>query len=141
MITITSEDFLKYAGINLDIEVRGLDDDSNKVNRTIDLWTNRVYREANRNSAKPIPDDSLLNANQIKSIKDAICEYGTYYFKNGDLYRQSGYSEDKGQTISSKELDKIKFPRECIEILRQYGLIVRSIGRSYNRNQNLDGDY
>ena len=100
-----------------------------------------MYLEANRNSVRPIPDDDKLNENQISAIKDCICEYGMYYFKNGDLYRQSGFSEDKGQLVSMKELEKIRFPKVCFDILKQYGLIARSFGRKFNSYYHDSGEY
>ena len=123
MITITNNEYLQYTGRNLDIELRDLDDAGNKVDRVIKLWTNRVYGEL----TAPVPADDKLTELQAQSIKDAICEYGEYYCKNGDLYRQSGYDEDKGLTISPEELAKIQFPKQCIEILRRSGLIRRGL--------------
>lgn len=142
MITITHEDFRQYTGIDLEIELRDLDDASTKVERTIKLWTLRVYREQRRNSIVPIPDDEKLKPNQVQAIKDAICEYGEYYFKNGDLYRQSGFNEDKGVLITKSDLDNIRFPQVCIDILRDAGLIRRSFGRREYIGQDYDSfDY
>lgn len=141
MITITKDEFLEYSGINLDAEIPGLDDETRKVERTIELWTKRVYLEANRNSIRPIPTDDKLTEQQKQAIKDAICEYGMYYFRNGDLYRQSGFSEDKGQLINTKELEKIRFPKICLDILKQQGLIRRSFGRKFNSYYHDHEDY
>ena len=45
MVTITNEDFIEYTGIDLSLELKDLDDGYEKVDRTIRLWTTRVYRE------------------------------------------------------------------------------------------------
>ncbi len=141
MVTITIDEYRIYTGIDLSVELRGLDDDSNKIDRAIRLWTQRVYREARRNSIAPIPPKEKLLPNQIQAIKDAICEYGEYYLKNGDLYRQSGFSEENGVMVDSHSLDKLRFPQVCLDILRQNGLIKRSIGRMEHYNQDFDNEY
>lgn len=131
MITITSEEYKQYTGRSLDIELQGLDDESNKVERTISLWTKRVYAQM----TPPVLDDDKLTNFQKQCIKDAICEYGEYYLKNGDLYRQSGYDEDKGLTINPDELEKIQFPKHINDMLRRSGLVRRSLSarcRRYN---------
>lgn len=137
MITISKEEYLNYTGRNLEIELQGLDDESNKVERTISLWTKRVYAQM----TPPVLDDDKLTNFQKQCIKDAICEYGEYYLKNGDLYRLSGFDEDKGQLINSKEINKIKFPQVCIDLLRQCGLIRSNLGRGYKVSQNFDNYY
>ena len=104
MITITENEYLTYTGVSLAIELDGLDDNGNKVNRFITLITNRVYDKI----SKPIP--TTLTAYQEQSIKRAICEYGAYYLKNGDLTRLSGYDEDKGVTIDPMIKQSIVFP-------------------------------
>ena len=43
MVTITENEYLTYTGVSLAIELDGLDDNGNKVNRFITLITNRVY--------------------------------------------------------------------------------------------------
>lgn len=126
MITITENEYLTYTGVSLAIELDGLDDNGNKVNRFITLITNRVYDKI----SKPIPE--TLTAFQEQSIKRAICEYGAYYLKNGDLTRLSGYDEDKGLTIDPMIKQSIAFPQESLDILRRAGLIKRSIGHSNN---------
>ncbi len=140
MITITQEEFLKFSGINLASELLSLDDDSNKAGRTIKLWTNRVY-DAMRASTRSIPKDEQLSDFQIESIKDAICEYGMYYLKNGDLYRQSGFDEDKGKLADATDIERIRFPAICVDYLRRAGLIKRGIGRSVVFSQTLDNYY
>lgn len=137
MITISKEEYLNYTGRNLEIELQDLDDGANKVERTIKLWTNRVYSHITR----PIPDDNKMSDYQKQCIKDAICEYGEYYLKNGDLYRLSGFDEDKGQLINHQEINKIKFPQVCIDLLRQCGLIRSNLGRVYKASQNFDNYY
>ena len=141
MITITQQEFLEYTGINLEIELPDLDDGSNKVDRTISLWTRRVYREMQKASSRPIPNDEELTENQIQAIKDAICEYGEYYLKNGDLYRLGGFDEDKGQLIQASEIEKIQFPLVCLDILRTSGLIRRSLSRRSVYSQDKDWWY
>ena len=47
MITITKEEFLNYSGIDLALELRDLDDDYSKVDRTLNLWA-KEYRETSR---------------------------------------------------------------------------------------------
>ncbi len=138
MITITQQEFLEYTGINLEIELPDLDDGSNKVDRTISLWTRRVYREMQKASSRPIPKDEELTETQEQAIKEAICEYGEYYLKNGDLYRQSGFNEDKGKLIDASDLEKIKFPTQILDILRTSGLIRRNLSPRVVFSQNHD---
>ncbi len=130
MITIEKEEYKDYHGIDLDLELEGLDDESNKAERTILLWTKRVYKEMRKLSTKPIPTDDKLTDIQVVAIKEAILEYGAYYLKNGDLHHQSGFSEDKGQIIQRDELDKLLFPDEIVDSLRKVGLITRNFGRT-----------
>lgn len=141
MITITQQEFLEYTGINLEIELPDLDDGSNKVDRTISLWAKRVYNEMRKNSVKPIPKDEDLTENQVQTIKDAICEYGEYYLKNGDLYRQSGFDEERGKLLDASDLEKIKFPNHIIDMLRASGLIRRSLSRRSVYSQDKDWWY
>ena len=91
MITITNEDFIEYTGIDLSLELKDLDDGYEKVDRTIRLWTKRVYREMGLSTTRARYQFSEY---QINAIKECIIEYGMYYLKNGDLYRLSGYDED-----------------------------------------------
>jgi len=137
MITITETEFMKFSGILLSNELPGLDDDSNKVNRVIKLWTRRVY-DVIRASTRAIPPDDRLSDFQIESIKEAICEYGMYYLKNGDLYRQSGFDEDKGMLSDPENIKKIQFPPICMDYLRRAGLIKRSIGKRFVYSQEVD---
>lgn len=137
MITISPNDFLLYTGINLDIELADLDDASNKVNRAIILWTDRIY-DLMRQSARKIPEDKDLSEFQVISIKRAICEYGMYYLKNGDLMRQSGFDEDKGKLLDRVDIERLQYPSSCYDILRKAGLIRRSLGTSYVYSQNYD---
>lgn len=137
MITITESEFLKFSGILLSNELPGLDDDSNRVERTIKLWTRRVY-DVMRTSTRSIPPDDKLSDFQIEAIKEAICEYGMYYLKNGDLYRQSGFDEDKGKLADHTDLTRIKFPTVCLDLLRRAGLIKRSIGKRFVYSQEVD---
>ena len=137
MITITESEFLKFSGILLSNELPGLDDDSNRVERTIKLWTRRVY-DVMRTSTRSIPPDDKLSDFQIESIKEAICEYGMYYLKNGDLYRQSGFDEDKGLRLDPESIKKIQFPTICMDYLRRAGLIKRSIGKRFVYSQEVD---
>lgn len=141
MITITQQEFLEYTGINLEIELPDLDDGSNKVDRTISLWAKRVYNEMRKNSVKPISKDEDLTENQVQTIKDAICEYGEYYLKNGDLYRQSGFDEERGKLLDASDLEKIKFPNHIIDMLRASGLIRRSLSRRSVYSQDKDWWY
>ncbi len=134
MITITEQEYLDYTGINLGSELKDLDDGPNKISRAIKLWTNRVYRQM----TKPVKIDTELTAEQIQAIKDCICEYGEYYFRNGDLYRLSGFDEDKGVLINQDEIKKVQFPNSCIDILRSVGLIRRGLGISYKYDQHKD---
>lgn len=141
MITITQEEFLKYTGIDLSIELPGLDRDSDKVDRAINLWTKRVYREAQLNSTRPIPPDDKLTDFQIDSIKEAIIEYGLYYLKNGDLYLQSGFDEDKGKLVDPVDLARIRFPIICLDLLRRAGLIRKSFSSHLVFSQTHDNFY
>lgn len=138
MITITQQEFLDYTGINLELELHDLDDSSNKVDRTILLWTKRVYNEMRKNSVRAIPKDEDLTENQVQTIKDAICEYGEYYLKNGDLYRQSGFDEERGKLLDASDLEKIKFPTHIIDMLRASGLIRRSLNFTTKYSQDHD---
>lgn len=138
MITITEDDFLAYSGIQLGLELNDLDDGSRKISRTISLWTKRVYQEMRRNSTRQIPDDKEMTEFQKAAIKDCICEYGTYYLKNGDLYRLSGYDEDKGRAIEQSEIDKIQFPQKCADMLRLAGLIKKGLGVRAQFSQDHD---
>lgn len=140
MITITSDDFRKYSGISLEIEIPDLDDNSNKITRTISLWTNRVYNVM-RASSRRVPKDEELSEFQKESIKNAICEYGMYYLRNGDLYRQSGFDEDKGKLADINDIERVHFPIICSEMLRRAGLIKRAIGITAVYNQDLDSYY
>jgi len=137
MITITEQEFLNYTGINLSLEIPDKDDSANKVERTILLWTKRIYRLM----TKPIREDGDMSDYQVECIKDAICEYGAYYFKNGDLFRLSGFDEDKGQLIMPSEIDKIKVPHEVYNMLNDCGLIRKNISRRTRINQNIDDIY
>lgn len=141
MITITQQEFLDYTGINLELELHDLDDSSNKVDRTISLWTRRVYREMQKTSSRSIPKDEDLTENQVQTIKDAICEYGEYYLKNGDLYRQSGFDEERGKLLDASDLEKIKFPTHILDMLRTSGLIRRSLSRRSVYSQDKDWWY
>ncbi len=138
MITITEQEFLEYTGINLSIELHDYDDGGNKVDRAIKLWTRRVYLEARNASGKPLLKSEHLSDKQVKAIKDAICEYGEYYLENGDLYRLSGFDEEKGQLISASEKEKIRFPQVCIDILRTAGLLRRNLGTKRKYSQTHD---
>lgn len=134
MITIDDIEFLEYSGINLSIELVDLDDGGNKVERTIKLWTRRVYDQINVR----IETHLDLSPTQIETIKEAICEYGMYYLKNGDIFRASGYHEDKGLIVPQQEMEKIKFPEHIIDMLRRSGLIRRglSVRRKYNQTRD-----
>lgn len=137
MITITEQEYKDYTGIDLQIELKDLDDGPNKINRTIKLWTKRVYGEL----TKPIKSDDKLSEFQIETIKTAIIEYGEYYFKNGDLYRLSGFDEEKGKTLDATDIDRIRMPRYIIDNLRRAGLIRTNLGRSYRFSQDHDYEY
>lgn len=137
MITITEAEFLSFSGISLSQELPGLDDDSRKVERAIKLWTNRVY-SVMRTSTSRVPKDEDLSDFQVESIKDAICEYGMYYLKNGDLFRQSGFDEDKGKLADIADIERVQFPVICTDYLRRAGLIKRSFGVGINFSQTHD---
>ena len=137
MITITENEFLSYTGISLSVELKDLDESSQKVSRTISLWTKRVYQNINR----IVNSDEEYSSIQVQTIKDAICEYGMYYLRNGDLYRASGYSEDKGTIISQQEIEKIKFPQHVYDMLRRSGLIRRSLSVRTPYSQTHDNTY
>jgi hypothetical protein len=138
MVTITNEDFIEYTGIDLSLELKDLDDGYEKVDRTIKLWTTRVYREMGLSTTRARYQFSEY---QINAIKECIIEYGMYYLKNGDLYRLSGYDEDKGKTIDFADIAKIQFPQHCMRILQQAGLISRSFGRRKIVSQKYDEYY
>ncbi len=141
MITITPEEFRKYTGLDLGVELPDFDDGSNKVTRAISLWTRRVYREVQLNSTRPIPSDDKLTDFQIESIKEAIIEYGLYYLKNGDLYLQSGFDEDKGKLVDPVDLARIRFPIICLDLLRRAGLIRKSFSSHLVFSQTHDNFY
>lgn len=134
MVTITEQEYLNYTGVSLAVELSDLDDGPNKIPRILKLWTNRVYSHI----TKPIPQDDKLSDFQIETIKNAIIEYGEYYLRNGDLYRLSGYDEDKGKTLDASDIEKIKFPKHIIDSLRHAGLIRRNLGVKVKYSQDLD---
>jgi len=137
MITITEQEFKEYTGVDLQIELKDLDDGVNKIPRTLKLWASRIYGEMTR----PVKDDDKLTPFQIETIKNSIIEYGEYYFKNGDLYRSSGFDEDKGKLIDTTDIERIRMPKHITESLRKAGLIRTSIGRRYAPSQTHDDFY
>lgn len=138
MITITKEDFIEYTGIDLSLELKDLDDGMKKVDRTIRLWTKRVYDEMRLSTNKARYQFSEF---QKETIKDCIIEYGMYYLKSGDLYSLSGYDEDKGKTIDALDIARIQFPQVLIRKLQNARLINRSFGSRIRYSQDFDDVY
>lgn len=128
MIVVDKNYFLNYSGWNLDIQLEGRDDDVNKSERQLQRWTRTVYREVNRMSLRPIPKKEELSPLQLRTLQDAVCEYGMFVLENGDLFDQSGYDRKTKSITNQNELARAKFPKHIVDMLNNAGLIKKSLG-------------
>lgn len=126
---ITADEFREYTGIDLEEELKGESNPSNKVNAFLKRIEDRmeVYLNAhffkNINALYPCFTDE-----QKYHYKLALIEQAYYVFKNGDISTDSGYDQDRGIIASKHARTEITLAPNAIDHLRMTGLWSGHIG-------------
>ncbi len=125
---ITADDFFDYFGIDLNAQLPGDDNPSNKADRFIKRIEDRVEAFLNavfyRDIEKEYPE---FTDYQKKHYKLALLEQAIYVFQNGDISVDSGFNYDQGETASNDTILKKSIAPNAKNELMLCGLWCRRI--------------
>ena len=122
---ITADEFREYTGIDLEEELKGQSNPSNKVNAFLKRIEDRmeVYLNAhffkNINALYPCFTDE-----QKYHYKLALIEQAYYVFKNGDISTDSGYDQERGMVVENHQKQEIVVCQPCIDFLPHIHIII-----------------
>lgn len=116
MITVSIDEFKEYDGRDLTLELRA--DDSNEIttaNRFLKMCSRKIYEYIRMNSARNVKSDEKMSSTQVETLKNAMCEYGIFILRNGDV-------DNQPETA-------VKMPTHIHTMLKVAGLITSNLGR------------
>ena len=122
MVKFTEQEYKNEYGEDISIISDGLDDNSNKTNRNINMACNRIYLYITKTSTSAIPDDDDLSTLQTNNIKKAEMAQLYYMFNNGDIANESGVDES-GVHIDMKTLRNVAISPIAKDYLQTCGLL------------------
>lgn len=102
---ITKQEFRAMKGIDLDIELKDLDDGSNKANRFIRQitdWCSEYLRDNFRAFElenwpdEGDPTDAILTEKRQKLFREGVADQIEYILSNGDVRNSAGINIDTG---------------------------------------------
>lgn len=121
---VTKEDYLHFAGIDLDVELT-----SRIINDVGDNPSPRfIYgiEEWCKMQCKKPPytwNGKLTTEHQIECFKEGVLYQIQYVLKNGNISNDSGYNMANGTIIPRTELDKIGMSANTRDCLRTGGML------------------
>lgn len=114
---ITKQEYRQWKGVDLDVELRDLDDPSNKARRFIRQITDwcvdllrddyRAY-ELDAWPDEGDPTDSILTEKRQRLFREGVADEIEYILGNGDLRQHAGLNIDTGliTDVSKIELSR-----------------------------------
>lgn len=125
---ITKDDYFEKWGEDLSIILPSGDNESNKVERFLELVEDRLSCYVMQTTHKDI---DLIYPHftdfQKTRYKKALLEQALYMVKNGDIGSDSGYDPNRGLVATNGTLKAIEISRPAIGQLERCGLFDRRI--------------
>jgi hypothetical protein len=118
MACITKDEYKTAKGIDLDLELKGNDDDSNKVRRFLDEWEGFCLDYLKIHYAMNDSVESMAPY-QLGRFKKGLIEQISYVIDNGDLANDSGYNPQTGLVA---DLSRISMSPRAVDQFRLGGM-------------------
>ena len=132
-LSITPEEFLEYTGVNLAVELRGIDHRAGNPSNAVSAWLER-----NRIRLNTWIDQHYYGGlgfgyreptdYERYHYKLALLEQCYYVFKNGDIASDSGRDDNGAMRMSRDDIKELSIAPETIRHLNLAGLYSRRIG-------------
>lgn len=125
---ITKDDYFEKWGEDLSIILPNGDNESNKVERFLELVEDRLACYVMQTTHKDIDliYPRFTDTQKIR-YKKALLEQALYMIRNGDIGSDSGYDPNRGLVATNRTLKAIEISRPAISQLERCGLYDRRI--------------
>jgi hypothetical protein len=127
---ITKDQYREFTGIDLGLELRDLDDSSNKVNIFINSIENWCETFLAYHSTKELNLDELSDK-QKKHYTRAIMYQIQWVLRNGDISSDSGYDPNQGPVVDVSYLRKITLAPNALMEFNLAGVLSRKVRTQY----------
>lgn len=126
---VTKDLYREFSGIDLGLELRDLDDTSNKVNIFINSVENWCLTFLEYNAILPLRLNEIT-ADQLAHLKKGIMYQIQWVLRNGDIASDSGYNPDQGPIVDVSYLKKIALSPTAAMEFNLAGLLTRKVKRN-----------
>lgn len=127
---VTKDDYRNFSGIDLGLELRDLDDTSNKVNIFINSIENWCETFLAYHSTKELKLNELT-ADQTAHYKRGIMYQIQWVLRNGDVSSDSGYDPNQGPVVDVAYLRKISLAPNAMMEFNLAGVLSRKVRTQY----------
>ena len=144
---VSSSDFLNYWGVNLNKELKGDSNQSNKADLFLRRIEDRLMVWVDANTFRNVGWDELKENYKFRTEKEkecaqirreawqkAILTQAMYVFRNSDISLDSGYDPEKGVIAQKNDLASIEICQAAIDFIKRAGLYNHVVS---NRNRYL----
>lgn len=123
---VKPSDFFNYTGKDLNALLQVNSNESNKANIFLMQIEDRLLARIDSETFR-LRDWDNLTEFQIENLQKAIITEAEYIIRNSDIFTDSGYDLERGETIDYNKLQQIAICRTSIDFLKNCGLFNKVI--------------
>lgn len=127
---VTKDQYREFSGIDLGLELRDLDDTSNKVNIFINSIENWCETFLAYHSTRELKLDEIT-AEQLAHFKRGVMYQIQWILRNGDITSDSGYNPEQGPVVDVSYLRKISLSPNAQMEFNLAGVLSRKVRTAY----------